>query len=463
MAASNRICRLVRRSRACLPVAAGGGHFLDGMDRCRCRHRFFDCHTVALRRSAGSHWRQCHARSGDPGIWLERPSRTRCWGHGHNCCGRLACINQAPITAEFLGLLGLGLCGHQLHQLCCRVPRTGCHVALGTAEQLSRSPYFLIRVLVQDLETFGKAFRILLGVAVVESTYGLLCSVSNHIFGTTTGMAVGEYLVDVAAPYGSMYEPNLFGAYAAACAVMFLSLYLAAEHHRLGHLIGFLVASIASVLSFSRAALFALVVVICFILWKARSAKNGHRTKVVILGLAGGLASLVAVTAVGGVLQERIANLLTQGLSEETTISRVIVIQQALQEVPAHPWLGSGTASFNLSFDWTPYVPEWASDKTWIANAPLRIIHDTGVLGLTAFLGFLVSLWLKIRRTPDKPNSQFPELFALSAGTLLYGISFQFTDGTILAFVWVQLGFLATAAILMNDCESDGRATRSAS
>ena len=324
-------------------------------------------------------------------------------------------------------------------------------------------PYFLIRVLVQDLETFGKAFRILLGVAVVESTYGLLCSVSNHIFGTTTGMAVGEYLVDVAAPYGSMYEPNLFGAYAAACAVMFLSLYLAAEHHRLGHLIGFLVASIASVLSFSRAALFALVVVICFILWKARSAKNGHRTKVVILGLAGGLASLVAVTAVGGVLQERIANLLTQGLSEETTISRVIVIQQALQEVPAHPWLGSGTASFNLSFDWTPYVPEWASDKTWIANAPLRIIHDTGVLGLTAFLGFLVSLWLKIRRTPDKPNSQFPELFALSAGTLLYGISFQFTDGTILAFVWVQLGFLATAAILMNDCESDGRATRSAS
>src|SRR6267378_2814095 len=69
-------------------------------------------------------------------------------------------------------------------------------------------PYFVIRILVRDSETLRKAFRILLGVGIVESVYGILCYASNHAFGTTAGMSVGQYLSDVAAPYGSLYEPN---------------------------------------------------------------------------------------------------------------------------------------------------------------------------------------------------------------------------------------------------------------
>jgi hypothetical protein len=41
-------------------------------------------------------------------------------------------------------------------------------------------------------------------------------------------------------------------------------------------------------------------------------------------------------------------------------------------------------------------------------------------------------------------------LVGLSAGGLLYGISFQSTDGTILAFCWIHLGLLASAAVLVN-------------
>jgi hypothetical protein len=136
-------------------------------------------------------------------------------------------------------------------------------------------------------------------------------------------------------------------------------------------------------------------------------------------------------------------------LTEQTTISRFIVILQALQEIPNHPLLGSGTASFNLSFDWANYIPEWSSDKTWIANAPLRILHDCGALGLTAILGFLVSVSWKIRRAWGGRDSPVAMLLALVAGALLYGISFQATDGTILAFCWVHLGFLSSAASLL--------------
>ena len=78
-------------------------------------------------------------------------------------------------------------------------------------------PYFLIRLTIQDLETLRKAFRILLGVGLVESAYGIFCYASNHLFGTSFGMSIGQYLSDVAAPYGSLYEPNLFGAYTGCC------------------------------------------------------------------------------------------------------------------------------------------------------------------------------------------------------------------------------------------------------
>ena len=39
---------------------------------------------------------------------------------------------------------------------------------------------------------------------------------------------------------------------------------------------------------------------------------------------------------------------------------------------------------------------------------------------------------------------------ALSAGLLLYAITFQATEATILAFTWVHLGLLAAAVALFN-------------
>ena len=52
-------------------------------------------------------------------------------------------------------------------------------------------PYFLIRLLIRDLETLGRAFRILLSVGIAESAYGILCYVSHHVLGTVAGMDTG--------------------------------------------------------------------------------------------------------------------------------------------------------------------------------------------------------------------------------------------------------------------------------
>jgi O-Antigen ligase len=317
--------------------------------------------------------------------------------------------------------------------------------------------YFLIRGLVRDLKTLRKAFGILLGVGLLESLYGIFCYGSHQAFGTSLGVEVGQYLFDVAAPYGSLYEPNLFGAYTACCAILFLALYLFDGHHP-WHLIASLIGSLATVLSFSRSALLALVIVICYVIWKDRRARrNEHQSKVVVFILAFALFLIVAFSPVGAILQERFSNLYYEGLTEETTISRVIILQQALQDIPGHLLIGSGTASFNLSFDWAQYVPEWGGGdtKTWIGNASVRILHDTGVLGLGAFFGFFVATWLKIRKVRKKLSRPVGLLIGLLAGTIVYAISFESTDGTILAFSWVHLGFLASAAILLNDHPPD--------
>jgi hypothetical protein len=317
-------------------------------------------------------------------------------------------------------------------------------------------PYFLIRLLVRDAETFRKAFRILLAIGIAEAAYGILCYVSHQVLGTTAGVEVGQYLTDVAAPYGSLAEANLFGAYTGCTAVLALAIYLIAER-RLGYLICFFVGALATVLSFSRAALVALVVATVWVCWQARHARGEHRSRAATLILALGLILLIVVPAVGGVVQERFAGLFSQSrLGEESAIGRLIEAQEALQEFSEHRLIGTGTASLQLSFDWGKYVPDWndrTGNRSWVGNITVRILHDSGLFGMTAFLGFLGSLGWKVRLGLRARSSQFPMLVALSAGALLYAISFQATDGSLSAFPWVHLGFLASAAVLIKESD----------
>jgi oligosaccharide repeat unit polymerase len=311
-------------------------------------------------------------------------------------------------------------------------------------------PYFLIRLLVRDTKTLEKVCRILLGIAIVEVTYGLCCYLSHLMFGTTTGMEAGQYLANVAAPYGTLYEPNLFGAYSACCAAMMLSLYFLQRRHRAFYILSFLIASLATLVSFSRAALLALVVATAWVFWKGRQRHPLRIRRLIVLAVAliAMLIVIVAITPIGGILQERLSNLLSQGLTEESTITRLLLLAESVQNIANHPLFGSGTASFQLFFDWSNFVPEWAGTAVWIGNFLIRILHDTGVFGLFMALGFIVSLVRKIHRGLRRPNSVLPYLLALCAGAVVYGITFQFTDGSTLAFCSVHLGVLASAAIL---------------
>lgn len=309
-------------------------------------------------------------------------------------------------------------------------------------------PYFVIRALVRDETTLKNAFYIFLAIGFAESCYGIAAYLSGHLFGSEFGMA--EIYGDVSVPQGTILEPNLFGAYTAACAVGFLALFTAGKSHRSLALTGFFVTSLAMFLSFSRATLLAFFVVAGWMLLRAKPSGGRGRSKKLLFVAIGMLVALVALgaTTAGGLLKQRFADLASTGLAgDDTTIVRSFTIYEALQDVPKHPIVGSGASSLQLTFDIAQYIPGW-DRPIWIGTFAIRVLHDSGILGLLALTGFFVSVWMKTRTSLRNKVGHSSVLLGLWAGTMLYSITFQATDGTILAFSWIQVGLLASAATL---------------
>ena len=99
--------------------------------------------------------------------------------------------------------------------------------------------------------------------------------------------------------------------------------------------------------------------------------------------------------------------------------------------------------------DTSPSSPEFGwEEQGWIGNTEMRVLHDTGVVGLLVFILFAVSLvyraWKALKLEPN------PALVALLASLLVYCITFQATEGTLLAFSWVHLGLIGCAISVMN-------------
>jgi O-antigen ligase len=321
-------------------------------------------------------------------------------------------------------------------------------------------PYFLIRAMIPDAKTMRQCFWILVAVGVAESSYGLFCYAMYLLFGSTLGIAVGQY-GDVSTTFGSHFEPNLFGAYAACCAILLAVLYVNGGKYRLRILVGLLIASAAAICSFSRAALAGLIIVAAWVLWTARPAdrKTGG-SKLTILAIGMGVVLILGATAAGGILEKRFEDAFTQGWAEDTAIMRYVAIVEALKDIPQHPLIGTGTSSLQLTFDFGQYIPEWAGDATWVGNLAVRVTHDTGFIGLGILIGFYIALWRKVRRQLHQKSDLTAMLLGLWSGFLLYAITFQSTDGSTLAFTWIHVGLLASSAIVVSRqvCELTGSA-----
>ena len=318
------------------------------------------------------------------------------------------------------------------------------------------SPYFLLRVLIRDERTLHRAFDILLLVGAAESAYGILCFLSNHFWQTSFGVEADQY---GAFPgiYGTQYEANLFGSYTACCAIMFLACFmLSGTKSRRGlYGFGFAVTLLGTIISLARSVFLAFPVAVFFVFWVALRKGQLQLRKLLPMAFGSLLVLLIASPFILGLVRERFSTFDPSELgSDFSTLTRIVQTAAAVKDVQAHPILGTGTASFQLFFDWNDYIPGMRGENDdpggWVSSTPVRILHDTGVVGLAVFMGFLGSLAAAVYKAGHVAGSQTKLILtALSAGLVLYAITFQATEATILAFTWVHLGLLAAAVAIV--------------
>ncbi|HEY2363950.1 MAG TPA: O-antigen ligase family protein [Candidatus Angelobacter sp.] len=300
--------------------------------------------------------------------------------------------------------------------------------------------YFFLRVLIQDRKDLRKAFMALLVVGAVAVAYGIICFYSNLLFGTEFGMTIAQY-GDLSAPYGLQYEANLLGSTSGALSVMMLVMYLYERRQRF--LVGFALAFAGMAISLSRGALGATLIGLGVVAILGLRKGLLRRHVVLNVGKATLCALMVVLPAVLPQYSQRFNAMdIGEPAVDPNTLTRIVQVSSAFEEVLKHPMLGGGTSSFQLAFDWQALGEEW-EDQGWIGNTEMRVLHDTGIVGLVIFIGFLVSLFRRSKRVLKlEPN---PMLVALLASALVYCISFQATEGTLLAFPWVHLGLIGCA------------------
>ncbi len=305
-------------------------------------------------------------------------------------------------------------------------------------------PYFLIRFLVTDERTLRWAFKAFLGIGIAECIFAVVVFVARQFFAVPFGAETDQYAEGLGGVYGTQYEPNLLGSYAGCLAVILLVLYFASRRKPRWLVFGTIISLGALLVSLSRAAFIAFAFVSVILLLIGIRAGLIKVRKILPLGLI--LALFVAPFAVTGGkdLLSRFVLLSAEGVENDSqSVGRLVALGAAFEDITRHPLAGNGTASFQLLAD-AKQLPI-LGDRPWVGNTPVRVLHDTGVVGLLLMAALVAVIGRNVWKTLAGQRQTRDIVGALAAGCLVYAITFMATEGTMLSFFWVHIGLLASA------------------
>jgi O-antigen ligase len=309
---------------------------------------------------------------------------------------------------------------------------------------LATSPFFLVSQIVDTRERLDKGMKILLLVGATEALFGIFCFLCYLLFGTEFGVTFFFYLDFIPGVHGSQWEPNIFGSYCACFAVMFLFYYLAGGRQGSWYLAGFLVTTVGVLLSLARQGWASLIIVGAMILLYSQRRKKIQWKRLMPVGV-GILATLLIGVTLMRDLPERLATLaIGKAADDPTVLHRLKFLAFAVEDIREHPILGLGSSSFQLLYEDEDNV---GVGPAWLDNLVIRVIHDTGIVGLIVFGWFIFELsrraWRVLASSFHQPA--IAAVGALSAGALVMLIAYQLTDASTLGFTWIHFGMLAAA------------------
>lgn len=302
---------------------------------------------------------------------------------------------------------------------------------------ISASAIFLPRRLIEKRTDLEVVIRWLLLAFALESAYAVAVYFL-HLFGPSIAISVnpaGGHLNG----YGTLWEPNVLGAVAGAGALAWSFLGPTRFRHAW---IGAALCFAACVVSVTRAALLATVVVFFLSLFLPRPYRFDLRTA--ILGLAGGVVCLVALAGADAVGHYTVGTSNAIGSVGNSTdlIGRLDQFGPVFKDLAANPILGGGLASFGQR-----HVVQGL--QAHLANVLLSVVNDTGIVGLSLFalsaMVVLVNAW---RRRFDR------EVLGLFAMVMVIVITNQATETLELMITWLLVG-VAVSAVQIARREAD--------
>jgi hypothetical protein len=120
---------------------------------------------------------------------------------------------------------------------------------------------------------------------------------------------------------------------------------------------------------------------------------------------------------------------------------RVEYAKQAIRDWRAHPIVGLGIGSFGQR-----YINP-SNEPAWLSNVFVRVLHDSGLVGLALFAGALLVLAWRVLALLRRPRDNDAErvALALAVATVAVFAAFQLTEGLQIAWYWFSLGLFAAA------------------
>lgn len=315
--------------------------------------------------------------------------------------------------------------------------------------------FILIANLIPDRRRWWWAVAFYVAIGVAEAAFGILARLLYPL-GINVGVQISWNFTEPI-PYGTFEEGNLFGSHIAVWSILALTLLLAAGSIRGGSrrqlflLGGLLVLLLGLFLSLSRAAwlTFALGVVL---VWAFQGRNQWLHTHRVLIAATAAPFFALLILSVAPLLPptlpfvDRLQSFLTLA-SDPTFSARLEDWSLALSDWRQQPLTGWGPGSF---FDLHGLL---RSSPAWISNLSLRLLQETGIVGLLCFLGFLLAVLVPALKTisQQKDSRERVALLGLVIGyVMLIGLAYQSTDGIWLAASWVHAGLIAAGTYVLN-------------
>ncbi|MEO6457348.1 MAG: O-antigen ligase family protein [Chloroflexia bacterium] len=317
---------------------------------------------------------------------------------------------------------------------------------------------------------FGHA--LLLGGITLVAAFGVLVHLVYPL-GLDLGMQINPTTKQPTV-FATLYEGNLFGSTVMVGLLWWLLLLLfgGIRFRRVG-VIGITICTVAIEVSLARGAWLALVAIIslsivAYFMFRRRLTLKPNiamrtlamaATSVVLLSLFiwAKPAALVATAWVGtnpptssketsdsstdgssSDIIDRVTSL-SESAQDQTVTQRITAVQRATHDWTLHPLIGWGPGSYGQKYINTSWRPDW------LGMLPLRILHDTGLIGVLLFLAFSVVLLRDAVRALARSADSALRIMLVAhlVGVVALFMAYLVTEGMQLFVPWLLIGLFS--------------------